>query len=170
MKKLPNCEGLAASRVAFAWQLHFSDKYEACLQVLELVLTEQPALDIALTCKADTLIHLERYEEAFVITGTLLESNRANGDAWKIRGNLFAAKHDWIGLLKNCSRWLAHVSEDSKSRFDAFQHLAVAYCALGRTREMEVWIKAWANFGTRKRNLDSIRRAVFRRAGKESPK
>src|SRR2546425_800391 len=36
--------------------------------------------------------------------------------------------------------------------------------------KMETWIEAWANFGHRKRKPEFIRKAVFRRAGKELPK
>src|SRR5262249_25767415 len=64
---LPKCTDLAASRLAFAWELHYADHYEECLRVLERVLSEQPDLYDALICKGDTLIHLERHDEAFAI-------------------------------------------------------------------------------------------------------
>jgi len=168
VEDLPKCADLAASRLAFAWELHYADNYEACLQVLERVLMEQPVSYPALTCKGDTLIHLERYDDAFAIAENILSAEPANGDAWEIRGDVFEAKCDWTALLENSDRWLAQVSEDSGSRFDAFQHRAVAYCALGDTEKMETWIEAWANFGSRKRKPDFIRKAVFRRAGKNS--
>ena len=169
VEKLPNCENLEASRLAFTWELHFADNYEACLQVLERVLSEKPDLTGALTCKGDTLIHLERYDEAFVIAERVLATDPANGDAWEIRGDVFEARQDWHALLENCDSWLTQVPEDSRSRFDAFQHRAVAYCALGDMEKMESSIEAWASFGNRKRKLEFIRKSVFRRAGQEQP-
>jgi tetratricopeptide (TPR) repeat protein len=116
------------------------------------------------------MIHLERYDEAFTIAERVLAVSPANGDAWEIRGDVLEARQDWYALLENCDRWLAQVPEDSNSRFDAFQHRAIAYCALGDNEKMETWIEAWANFGNRKRKPEIIRRAVFRRAGKDLPK
>ncbi|MCO5052294.1 MAG: hypothetical protein M9920_08325 [Verrucomicrobiae bacterium] len=170
VEELPKCADLAASRLAFAWELHYADNYDDCLRVLERVLAEKPALSPALTCKGDTLIHIERYDEAFAVAERVLTVEPANGDAWEIRGDVFEARQDWSALLENCDSWLAGVPEDSDSRFDAFQHRAVAYCALGDKVRMEMWIDAWANFGNRKRKPELIRKAVFRRAGKELPK
>ena len=138
--------------------------------MLERVLFEKPDWNAALTCKGDTLVHLKRYDEAFVTAEKVLAAEPANGEAWEIRGDVFEARRDWSALLENCDRWLARVPEDSTSRFDAFQHRAVAYCALGDTQKMKTWIEAWANFGHRKRNSEFIRKAVFRRAGKELAK
>lgn len=170
VEELPKCADLADSRLAFAWELHYADNYESCLQVLERVLVERPAWNAALTCKGDTLIHLERYDEAFAVAESVLAKDSANGDAWEIRGDVFEARQNWTALLQNCDRWLKSVPEDSASRFDAFQHRAVAYCALDDMKNMETWIEAWANFGNRKRKPELIRKAVFRRAGRELPK
>ena len=170
VKELPKCADLAASRLAFAWELHFADDYQGCLHVLNRVLTEKPDSIPALTCKGDTLIHLEQFDEAFSIAGRVLLSEPANGEAWEIRGDVFERRRDWPGLLENSDRWLASVPEDSPSRFYAFQHLAIAFCALGDMEKMEVWIEAWSNFGNRKRNSGLIRKAVFRRAGRGLPK
>jgi tetratricopeptide (TPR) repeat protein len=168
--KLAKCPDLAASRLAFAWELHYSDKYDLCLHVLDRVLEDKPALSAALTCKADTLIHLERSDDAFAIAEKVLTVEPINGEAWEIRGDVLELRRDWLALLDNCDRWLAQVPEDSTSRFDAYQHRAVAYCALGDMENMDIWIERWANFGNRMRNPEFIRKRVFRRAGKEMPK
>ncbi|HXR05008.1 MAG TPA: hypothetical protein VN836_09920 [Verrucomicrobiae bacterium] len=168
--ELPKCETLAASRLAFAWELHYADQYESCLAVLDRVLADEPNRSDALTCKGDTLVHLERFDEASAIAERVLSVESANGDAWEIRGDVFEQRKDWDALLENCRRWLASVEGDSKSRFDTFQHLAIAYCALGNVAEMEKWIEAWINFGGRRRKPEFVRRAVYRRAGRELPK
>jgi tetratricopeptide (TPR) repeat protein len=168
--KLAKCPDLASSRLAFAWELHYADKYDLCLQVLDRVLEDKPALSAALTCKADTLIHLERSDEAFSIAEEVLAVEPTNGEAWEVRGDVLELRRDWPAMLDNCDRWLAQVPEDSSTRFDAYQHRAVAYCALGNMEQMEIWIERWANFGKRKRNPEFIRKRVFRRAGKEVPK
>ncbi|HEX3856003.1 MAG TPA: hypothetical protein VHY30_01760 [Verrucomicrobiae bacterium] len=170
MKESKKCETLAASRLAFAWELHYADEYELCLKVLNLILADEPNKSDVLTCKGDTLIHLERFDEAFEIAEKVLNSESSNVDALEIRGDVFERRKDWSALLENCKRWLASVSEDSKSRFYAYQHLAIAHCALGNFQEMEQWIEAWTNFGGRKRKSEFIRKAVYRRAGRELSK
>jgi tetratricopeptide (TPR) repeat protein len=168
--KLAKCRDLVSSRLAFAWELHYVDEYDLCLQVLERILEDKPVLSEALTCKADTLIHLGREDEAFAISEQVLAAEPTNGDAWEVRGDVLESRRDWVALLENCDRWLAQVPSDSPSRFDAFQHRAVAYCALGDIEKMEIWMNAWVNFGNRKRNPEHIRRQTFRRAGKPLPK
>lgn len=168
--KLPACQNLAASRVAFAWELHFADHYQTCLQVLARVLAEEPDLIAALICQGDTLVHLRRHDEALALAQRVLIREPTNSHAWEICGDVCEDRQDWTGLLVNCDCWLAQVPIDSDSRFGAFQHRAVAYCGLGDTPNMELWIAAWATFGKRKRNPDSIRKWVFRRAGKKLPK
>ena len=170
VEQLRKCSDLAASRLAFAWELHYADKYSECLAVLERVLADNPASHPALTCKADTLIHLDRTNEALGVAESVLSGDPTNADAWEVRGDVFESQQKWSALLENCDRWLAHVPEDSPSRFCAFHHRAIAHCGLGDLKNMEVWIAAWANFGTRKRNPESIRKAVYRRARKELPR
>jgi tetratricopeptide (TPR) repeat protein len=169
-EKLANCKNLAESWLAFAWELHYADQYESCLTILDRILVDEPSKIDALTCKADTLIHLERSDEAFEIAEAVLNSQPSNGDAWKIRGDVFEDRKNWNALLENCKRWLESVSEDSKSLFYAYQYFAIAHCALGNFSEMEKWIDKRANFGGRNRKVEFIRKAVYRRAGHELPK
>lgn len=164
--ELPRCTDLAASRVAFAWELHFADQYLECLEIVERVLADNPALHNALICKGDTLVHLERYDEALMIAEKVLVEDATQAEAWRIRGDVFQARRNWTALLENCDRWLATTAQDSESRLDAYQHRAVAYCGLDNIDKMETWIEAWANFGQRKRKTEYIRKAVYRRAGK----
>lgn len=95
------------------------------------------------------------------------EKDEALKDA---KGDVFERRSDWNALLENCQRWLVSVGEDSKSRFYAYQHLAIAHCALENFQEMEKWIEAWTNFGGRKRKSEFIRKAAYRRAGRKLPK
>ena len=133
VEDFPKYANLAESRLAFAWALHYSDEYEICLQILDRLLVENPVFKAALTCKADTLIHLDREDEAFAIADQLLADDAENTDAWEIRGDALQCRRDWKGLLDNCDNWLAVVPENSKHRLPALRQRAIAYCALGDT-------------------------------------
>jgi hypothetical protein len=170
VESLSKCADLAASQLAFAWELHYVDKYTECLQILDSLLSQNPHSREAFICKGDTLVHLERYDEALSIAEALLNDNPADAAAWKIRGDVFEARCDWAALLKNSYFWLDDVPDDSKSPSSAILHRAIAYCGLGDMENMEEWIEALANFGNRKRNPEFIRKTVFRRAGKPLPK
>ncbi len=167
--ELPKCPDLAAARLAFARELHYADKYEECLEILDRILSDAPGHLAALTWKGDTLLHLDRPDEAFTLAEQVLAKDPNNADAWEIRGDVFLCRQNWKAVLENCITWEAAVPEEHESLFWLYQHRAVAYCALGDRKQMEVWIEAWANYGNRKRNIEAIRKAVFRRAGREFP-
>ncbi len=167
--ELSKCADIVASRLAFAWELHYSDQYESCLQIVERLIAAGGSKLEVLICKADTLVHLEGFDEALSIAERILSSATAIGEAWEIRGNVFEHTENWTSLLANCDRWLASVDENSQSRFDAYQHLAIAHCALGNFKEMDRWIEIWVNFGERKRKEQFVRRSVYRRAGRGLP-
>jgi len=172
---LPECATLTASRLAFAWELHYADSYEQCLLILERILASKPADVNALVCKADTLVHLGRLDEALVCAEKVLSSEAANADAWETRGDVFECRHDWNGLLDNCARWEATGKMRRPAQRDMLMHRAIACCALGYEADMERALEArlaiirYRTPEAAARGQLSIRKRVFRRAGKPHP-
>jgi len=175
VEDLPRCKTLSEGRLAFAWELHYSDVYEECLTVLDGILASEPDHLGALTCKADTLVHLKRLDEAFLVAETATRLDGGNPDAWKTRGDVFECRRDWRGLLANSDAWENAGKPLKAARRRIQLHRAIAHCALGNESEMETSLKAHlATFRFRgdeiaKRRTLSARRSVFRRAGKPVP-
>jgi hypothetical protein len=173
--ELAKCQSLAESRLAFARQLHYADAYEDCLGVVDGILARQPECIAALTCKADTLVHLERFDEALSLAERVLRSEPTNSDAWETRGDVLEHRKDWKGLLINCDQWGAAGRLKRLARRKLQMHRAVACCALGLEPQMEKALQAYlATSRTRseeqaRRMGVFVRRRVFRRAGKPDP-
>lgn len=176
VEELSECKTLEESRLAFAWELHYCDLYDQCLELLNSVLASSPDWIPALTCKADTLVHLERLDEALPVTNHALELAPANADAWKTRGDVFECRKEWDTLLQNCDAWEQAGKLSRGARRELLLHRAVAHCAMDRLAEMEVAIGAHltllkfktSEIAARRRKYAYIR--VFRRAGKPIPK
>lgn len=173
--ELPTCKSLGESRLAFAWELHYSDRYEQCLEILNRVLAKSIDWIPALTCKADTLVHLEKYDEALLIARRVLRIQPSNSDAWETQGDVFEFQDDWKALLENCAAWEHGGRFTRRAKRQLLMHRAVAYCALGKTPEMEAAIAAHLALfegktpeaAARRRKHIHIR--VFRRAGRAVP-
>ena len=105
--QMPKCNTLPECRLAFAWELHYSDAYQECLTVVDRILALEPNSVGVLTCKADTLVHLERLDEAFALAEKAIALDPCNPDAWETRCDVFEARDDWQGLLASCDGWQA---------------------------------------------------------------
>jgi hypothetical protein len=172
---LPTCKSLAESRLAFAWELHYSDWYEQCLEVLNGILRKSSDWIPALTCKADTLVHLQKYDEALLISRRILKVQPTNSDAWETQGDVFECKDNWNALLENCAAWERNGRLSRRARRELLLHRAIAHCALDNIAEMEKAIATQlsllpgkpSDVQARRRKHIYIR--VFRRAGKPVP-
>ncbi len=159
---------LEASRLNFAWELHYADEYDHCLKALDGILAENPTFAAALVCKADTLVHLDRMDEAMELAEIVLATEPGNLDAIEIRGDVFEDRQEWQGLIQNSQEWLAKSEEDSSSQRGAYMHLAIACCGKGDFEQMEKWIQVRAAYDG-KPNPTRIRKSVYRRAGQVMP-
>ncbi|XHR27975.1 MAG: tetratricopeptide repeat protein [Chthoniobacteraceae bacterium] len=168
--ELPNCPDIIASWLAFAWELHYADEYDTCLQVIEKILAKEPSHPGACECYADTLVHLERLDEAWSIASQLLDENRANRDVWKILARVHKARREWLKLLAVCDEWQG-IEDPNYHSLNLYR--TVAYCALCRDAEMEAEL---ARFRLRfvnqpedvqRRRVKAHRRLVFRHAGRK---
>lgn len=158
-KTPPNCW------MAFAWELHYADEYEKCLEVIARVLASNPGHLPARALKADTFVHLERYAEALALADDVLALEPGHDKTWETRGRVFEARSDWAALFENGQKWrIASSSEQAKSG-GSFQ-CAIACCALDDDVQMEAWLEKWAVCGNREMRMQYGRRAILRRAGK----
>ena len=175
VEELPCCATLAESRLAFAWELHYADHYNQCLAVLDRLLHSLPTNVQALTCKADTLVHLERLNEAMECAESALRLAPTNADAWETRGDVFENRQDWNGLLANCSQWEAAGKLRRPALRELWMHRAIAHCALGHSSEMEACLQTRLGLArsqseeVAKRSAIFLRKSVFRRAGQPIP-
>jgi tetratricopeptide (TPR) repeat protein len=173
--ELPTCKSLAESRLAFAWELHYSDCYDQCLELLNKILANSREWIPALTCKADTLVHLQKYEEALLITHRVLAIDSTNSDAWETQGDVFEYQDNWKVLLENCNAWEGSGKLSRRAQRELLMHRAVAHCATDNNSEMESSIAAHLSLlDSRSPEVAARRRKhiyprVFRRAGKPVP-
>ena len=162
------------TRLGFAWELHFADEYALCLRVLETVLAQNPSHLPALDCKADTLVHLERYDEAMLLADFILDRDISNKGAWHVRANVFQARGEWQQLLDVCDAWEQN-DANTQSKRDVYMYRAVAFCGLDRLGEMEAALDAWMGMGKFKDAESAAKhrgirlRSIYRRAGKTMP-
>lgn len=173
--ELSTCKSLAESRLAFAWELHYSDLYNECLTILDDLLKASPDWLPALTCKADTLIHLEKYDEALIAARQALKLDPRNADVWESQGDVLERQDNWSALLNNCDAWEQSGPLRRRAKRELLMHRAVAYCALGNLTSLEQSVAAYLTLFTFKTPEAAVRRkkftmgAAFRRAGKAVP-
>lgn len=175
LDELPICKSLAESRLAFAWELHYSDCYDQCLELLNRILAKSSDWIPALTCKADTLVHLQKHDEALLISRRVLEMQPANSEAWKTQGDVLECQDNWNALLENCRAWERSGRLSRRAQRELLLHRAIAHCAMDNTSEMESVIAAHLSLTQSKSHEVAARRRkhlyirVFRRAGKPVP-
>jgi hypothetical protein len=160
---------LLGHRIGFAEQLHYAEYYDECLKILNGVISVDARRIDALTWKADTLVHLEKWSEAEEIVGNVLKRVPTNEHALEVRGNILEERKEWNALLENSKLWLASAPEESTDKQIAVIQEAVAYCALGNLEMAEDRIKELVRMGypVSMNNPTRLRKNIFRRAGRE---
>ena len=172
VEELSECRSLSECRLAFARELHYSDAYPECLVVLDRILTTEPDWVPGLTCKADTLVHSERLDEALAVVEHAIRLEPSSPEAWGTRGDIFESRSDWSGLLSNCDAWEASGKPSKTAQREIQMQRAVAHCGLGNDSAMESSLHAHlATFRFRsqeaaKRKASLAQRSVLRRAGR----
>jgi len=86
----------------FANDLHIGDHYDECIKSLETLLARDPKDADALGIKADTLIHLEKYDEAEITATECLTIDSSNIDALRALCDVQRERKNWL-LLKQIS-------------------------------------------------------------------
>jgi tetratricopeptide (TPR) repeat protein len=174
LDELSKASTLAGRRLAFAWELHFADQYESCLAVVECVLRGHPDNIAARECLADTLVHLDRYDDALAAALHLLAADPLNSTAWQTRADVAEANSDWLRLLSICQDWRTAGGLSHGGEFNILTYEAIAYCALGRIQEMEQAIECRVALASPDPEIQKQRRvwmlrSVRRRAGLGCP-
>ena len=174
--QLADCTSLGESRLALATELHNANAHADCLKVLDVILAREPRSIQALTCKADTLVHLNRLDEALAIAEQVLRSAPANADAWEILGDVFEGRKDWAKLLRHCEAWQRSAGLTHAAARRLCLQRAIAGCALGDGAGMAASVAAHlASTACRTKEAARKRRRlvlrhVYRRAGKSIPR
>ncbi len=138
MKSAALGEGRLKSRLKYAWSLHYADEYELCQKISHSLMLEYPDTVEVLSLHADTLEHLEQYDEAMVCVERALTLDATCEDAWTTKAFLLAELKKWESLIETCDHWLN--MPDAKNMRFAYRRKAVGLCALGRFEEMEALI------------------------------
>lgn len=172
---LPRCASRQDAHLALAWQLHYSDRYEQCLAILDTILGLDPAHVKARLCRADTLVHLERYAEALADADEVIRVAPAENDAWESRADVFEARKDWEALMETCRRWALVPNIPPGKRRELHRYRAIAQCARDDGAGMEASLAAlfaafrFKDAQSAERRMQFIRRSVFRRASRPLP-
>lgn len=88
----------------FACDLHLADHYDECLKSLDTLLLNNPDDAEAMGKKADTLIHLERYDEAEIVARDCLSIDPNNLDALDVLCDIHTENRDWCALKETSFR------------------------------------------------------------------
>ncbi len=172
LDELPTCITNEDGHLALAWELHYSDQYENCLKVLDGILKRQPAHSKARACRADTLIHLERSDEAIADADSALANNPLETVAWVARARVLEDRKDWNEQIDTCRRWASLPGATKRDRREASRYQATAHCALGDESATETCITRFlgtyrpSDHEGAKRREAFLRRRVYRCAGR----
>lgn len=100
----------------FANDLHIGDHYDECMKSLEILLTKDSRDAEALGIKADTLIHLEKYDQAEITAKECLTIAPTNIDALRALCDVQRKRKNWE-LLKQISAKGIQVSSGWRSYY-----------------------------------------------------
>ena len=123
---------LIDSRLAFAWELHFCDLYAEFLHIVERCLKQKPEDAKLLTCRADTLIHLERQEESLDCVDQVLSQDPANPEVWQLKSWTWGDRQEWVKQLEVCDAWVKALPNCEETARNAALDRAIAFCGLRR--------------------------------------
>jgi tetratricopeptide (TPR) repeat protein len=118
--------------IEFAEGLHYGDYYEECLRSLESILSKNANNDKALGIKADTLLHLEKTEEAEKVALKCLSINQLNSDALDVLCDIYEEKKDWEKLLEFAGKGIRIADTSRWLSFRFLRHSVLAALFTGR--------------------------------------
>lgn len=175
IERLPRCGSPRDAKFALARELHYADSYNECVAILNRILDNDAADAIARGFRADTLVHLDRLDEALVDADSVIAADPTQTDGWIARAHVLECRKQWSALRETCEKWSATKHGSGRHRRECYRHLAIACCALDDLETMENSLSAyWRMFRFKdpevvKRRALWMRRAIFRRAGKPLP-
>jgi tetratricopeptide (TPR) repeat protein len=147
-------ESLQATRLGFAEELRFADRYDEALQSVELVLAEHPGDTAALTAKALILEHLDRYDEAEQAANAALANDADCLDAWDVLTDVYRATGRWDRLelaatqvlLLDSTWWQKHfaLADRAAARIELGEFAAAQLDIDELSRQRGKWSPRWA--------------------------
>ncbi|MBP2644396.1 MAG: Uncharacterized protein H6Q67_2283 [Firmicutes bacterium] len=108
----------------FAKDLHYGDHYHECMISLEKILSEIPGDTEALGVKADTLIHLERYDEAEIVAKECLAIDSLNIDALQSLCDVQRERKNWTRLKQVSATGIQVLDGGKNIRFIEYNLIA----------------------------------------------
>ncbi|MFZ5987663.1 MAG: tetratricopeptide repeat protein [Bacillota bacterium] len=100
VKEIYEGKPTAEARINLARGFHYADLYDRALDIIETILELDPKNIEALTLKADTFVHQEKYTEAEKIAKKVLSISMDEFDAWYILSEIYFEQSEWKKLLK----------------------------------------------------------------------
>jgi tetratricopeptide (TPR) repeat protein len=152
-------EDRKATRLGFARELHYGERYALALGIVEQVHAQHPGDLEALTLEADLLEHLERYDEAERLLRSVLERDPRSLEAWNILSLVLQDQERWGDMLAAEERCLELATNAWERGFHRAAR-AKALIKLGQTAlalaEIETLEQSGGNAGVQARRLRAL--------------
>lgn len=156
-------ESLLESRLALARRTHFSDEYELCLLITGRILSEDPAHHEAKILRADTLGHMERYDEGLALIEEVLQEASADHEAHYTKILLLSGAKNWESVLQHSAIWESACGSSPKDAESFHWYRALARAALGQHELLEQDLTALEKEeGRHGRSVDTVRPEFWR--------
>ena len=141
-------------RIRFADSLHYSDFLDQALEVIELVLAEEPGFVAARALKGDILKHLDRDREAESLMCELVEEDGSCCRAWEVLSDIYSDGFRWSALLKVTEIQLKLEQEDWKHH-SILQCRARALLGLARFSELKTILAQFSDSPNKRNQIIS---------------
>lgn len=122
-------EDITKTRLGFARDLHYADIYDLPLQIVELILTQNPNHIEALAFRGDLFVHQEKYDLAIQSALQALTLDPNHTDAWEVAADVYEATKQWHKLAETAEQ-LLHQYDDYDRRY-ALEYRAIARMEIG---------------------------------------
>lgn len=119
------------SRLAFARDLHYAERYNDALRSIAAILADHPDDINAHTLQADIYEHQERYKQAEHVARAVIAVEPAHIDAWDVLVAVYRAQGRWRELEEAATRAIELIWADGKKPISALRERTVARIELG---------------------------------------
>ncbi len=125
-----------ASRLYFALQLHYCELYEPALDVINLLLANEPDDSGALTLRGDIFVHQRRFEEAAQTVSAVLARSPSDVEAFIVLADAMEGLRRFDRVVEITTR-IASIASDDYLRLRAVEQRAWAFLATGMKSDAE---------------------------------
>jgi tetratricopeptide (TPR) repeat protein len=161
-------EDLTQTRLQFARELHYGERYELALPAIERVLEDNPDNLEALALKADIYEHQGRCTEAKTIVNATLAKDAGHKDSLWVMMDICEQTGDWIGLLNASSYLLSQCDLSFGEDIQVSLRQVRAYMGLGDHAQSTATLQAmeehdWGSDGMPgfwRRRVDELKKQI----------